>query len=92
MNKDKATEIRNEIVYQIGNTTLIKKSLNSTIKNYDFARKMLGNGPKNKGLKEYGELYVTKEVIDIFDKGRQWDEDEITIRTQRLTEEFLAIW
>ncbi|OOB78139.1 MAG: hypothetical protein BEN18_08345 [Epulopiscium sp. Nuni2H_MBin001] len=91
-NQEEAKEIRDAAVYQIGNATLLKKSLNSKIKNDEFTKKMKGSSSRSKGIKEYGELFVTKEVIDIYDKGRPWDEDEINLRTERLTEEFFKIW
>ena len=87
-----ASEIRREAVYQIGNMTLLKSRLNTAVRNYDFKRKIKGEGRK-KGIKDYAELTVTKDIIeDVFDNGLSWDESRIINRSEQLTKEFIAIW
>jgi len=73
--------------------TLLTSRLNSALRNYDFKRKVNGEGRK-KGMRHYAELFITKhDIIDPFDKGDQlWNETKIEERTQRLKEEFMEIW
>ena len=93
LGKEAAREDRNKKIYWIGNMTLLTSRLNSALRNYDFKRKVNGEGRK-KGMRHYAELFITKhDIIDPFDKGDQlWNETKIEERTQRLKEEFMEIW
>ncbi len=86
-----AEEIRSAAVYEIGNMTLLVSNLNSSIRNYEFRRKMDGEGRKA-GIKKYDYLLYTKDVTAIYDKGDIWDETRIRIRTSQLTDEILKMW
>jgi uncharacterized protein with ParB-like and HNH nuclease domain len=80
-------------IYWFGNMTLLRSRLNSALRNYDFKRKMEGEGRK-KGIKAYADLSITKEDIVIpFDNGDLlWNEDKIEGRNEKLKNEIKEIW
>lgn len=83
---------RKEKIYWLGNMTLLKSKLNTSIRNYDFERKINGEGAK-KGIKHYADLLITKEIIEEFERGDKiWNEDKIKNRTKEFTNTFLKIW
>lgn len=86
-----AEEVRAKAIYEIGNMALLVSSLNTSIRNYDFKRKMEGEGRK-KGVKDYDFLLYTKDITLLYDKGSQWDEVQIRKRTDDLTKEIIKIW
>ena len=86
-----AEDVRTRAIYEIGNMALLVSSLNTSIRNYDFKRKMEGEGRK-KGVKRYDYLLYTKDITTLFDVGTQWDESEIRKRTEAITKEIIAIW
>ena len=71
--------------------TLLKTNLNSSLRNYCFAKKITGEGRK-KGIKAYSSLNIAEEVVDVYDQGKTWNESVIRERTGRLLEEFKNIW
>ena len=71
--------------------TLLKTNLNSSLRNYCFTKKITGEGRK-KGIKAYSSLNVAKEVVDVYEDNRTWNESIIRKRTGRLFEEFKNIW
>ena len=73
--------------------TLLTSSLNSSLRNYEFERKINGDG-KKKGMKSYADLSITKDdIIKHFDEADKiWDEEKIAKRTKTLSEEILKIW
>ncbi|WP_181566347.1 HNH endonuclease family protein [Helicobacter monodelphidis] len=79
----------NEFIYQIGNMTLLKGSLNSQIKNSLWNIKLNGDGSKKNCIKKCADLSITRD--DLLDK-KEWTKDDIKERTARLTKEFLKIW
>jgi len=91
--EDEARKDRDRKIYWLGNMTLLTARLNSALKNYDFERKVLGEGRK-KGIKAYGELFITKQdIVEPFEAGiRVWDESRIEERTRNLFQEFNEIW
>jgi hypothetical protein len=88
-----ATQYRYRIIYSIGNMTLLKSSLNTALRNYEFKRKVEGEGRK-RGIKHYAELGITRlDIVAPFDLGDQiWDETKIRKRTAAITDDVLAIW
>lgn len=88
---EKAKANRQSAVYKIGNMTLLTTSLNSSLKNFEFEHKINGQG-KKKGISHYAELGIAKEIVEIHNSKKTWDEIEIENRTNKLTEEFLKIW
>jgi hypothetical protein len=92
-NVEEAKQYRNRIIYSIGNMTLLKSSLNTSLRNYEFKRKVEGENRK-RGIKHYAELGITKlDVVAPFDMGDQtWDETKIRRRGSEITNDVLAIW
>jgi len=92
MSKEEAEKDRDEKICWIGNMTLLRSSLNKSLQNLSFEKKMEGEG-KKKGIKHYAELYITKEIVDQYDKGdKKWDENKIAARTEKLEKEIEEIW
>lgn len=80
-------ENRKAQILSIGNMTLLTSSLNSAIGNLPFEAKILGNG-KYDGYKKYaGSLSVAKEIIDIYESNKAWDERNIYVRNQKIFSE-----
>lgn len=87
----KAKEIRASAIYEIGNMTLINSSLNASLRNFEFSRKINGVNRK-KGLKDYASLDVAREVVKIEESLHEWNEGIIRQRTVTLMNEFFKIW
>ena len=88
-----AKQYRYKLIYNIGNMTLLKSSLNSSLRNYDFKRKVEGEGRK-RGIKHFAELGITKlDIVAPYDAGDCfWDESKIRNRTKQITKDILNIW
>jgi hypothetical protein len=73
--------------------TLLNSSLNTSLRNYVFERKIEGEG-KKKGIRAYADLCITKDdILSIYDKGdKVWNEKKIIDRTNSLAMEILEIW
>lgn len=84
---------RNRRLYSLGNMTLLNSRLNTSLRNFNFQRKIEGEGRK-KGIRHYSELWITKkDIIDSYDNGqKEWNEKQIKIRELALTNEILEIW
>ena len=91
MDKEKAAEVRWVAIYELGNMTLLNSNLNSYLRNFEFARKVNGE-KRRKGIRDYADLDITKEIINIYEVGEAWNEVSIRKRTKKLAEEFLEIW
>jgi len=93
MSHEEAKKDRYEKVYWLGNMTLLTSSLNSSLRNHDFEKKMNGEGSK-KGIKAYAFLSITKDdIVFKFESGDTvWDESKIIARTSNLQKEILQIW
>ncbi len=92
-NSEKAKQRRVEKITSLGNMTLLSSSLNNALKNSSFKKKIEGDGEK-KGLKEYASLSITqKDIIEnVYNKGKEWNEAEITKREKALADEIIDIW
>lgn len=90
---DQAKRERYHRIYSIGNMTLLNSSLNTSIRNYDFARKINGEG-RRKGIKHYADLGITKfDILKPFEDGdNSWNEKKINDRTEALANDILKIW
>lgn len=84
----KDEEHAKDLIYQIGNMTLLKGSLNSAIKNASWKTKLNGDGSRKNSIKRCADLLITKEILD----NKVWNEECIRGRTERLTKEFFEIW
>jgi hypothetical protein len=93
MSLEDSQKDRIDKIYWIGNMSLLTSSLNISLRNYEFIKKMEGDGRK-KGIKAYDDLSITRvDIVEPFDKGDKiWDESKISKRTAALTQEVLEIW
>jgi hypothetical protein len=93
MTPEQSIRDRYSKVYFFGNMTLLTSSLNTSLRNYKFVQKMEGQG-RNKGIKNYDDLFITKnDIVDPYDAGDKiWDEIKIENRTNALADEILSIW
>jgi hypothetical protein len=91
--KELAKIERNAKIYAIGNMTLLNSSLNTAVRNYEFSRKMEGEG-KKRGIRHYADLGITRfDILDIYDNGdKVWNEKKITDRTLSLAKDIMSIW
>jgi uncharacterized protein with ParB-like and HNH nuclease domain len=86
---------RNNKICSLGNMTLLNHRLNTSLRNYLFEKKIEGDkiGRVKKGMKDYSDLSVTKEIWTDYDNGnKDWDERNINKRTKLLGNEILEIW
>lgn len=90
-NIQNATDIRELAIFELGNMTLLNSNLNSSLRNYEFSRKITGEKRK-KGIKDYADLDITKDIIKVYERGNLWNEVTIRERTNSLTAEFFEIW
>jgi hypothetical protein len=92
-NKETAKIERNSKIYQIGNMTLLNSSLNTSLRNYEFDRKIQGEGRK-KGIKDYADLSITKfDILTPYENGDKiWNEKKIIDRTESLATDIIKIW
>jgi hypothetical protein len=88
-----AESTRYEKIYNLGNMTLLTRSLNSSIKNKRFDLKINGDG-RNDGIRKLSSLFITTEdIIKPFHEGNKvWDERNIDKRTKSLFNEIISIW
>jgi Protein of unknown function (DUF1524) len=93
MTPEEAKNDRYNKIYWIGNMTLLTSSLNSSLRNYVFKKKINGDGRK-KGMKAYASLSITQDdIVSRFEKGDvAWDEYRIAERTKILSQEIEQIW
>ena len=90
---EEAKKERNSKIYSIGNMTLLNSSLNTSIRNYEFSRKIEGEARK-RGIRYYADLGITRfDILDIYDQGDQvWDEKKIIDRTANLANDIITMW
>lgn len=93
MDTEAAKQYRYKLIYSIGNMTLLKSSLNTALRNYEFQRKVEGEGRK-RGIKHYAELGISKiDIVAPYEAGDGvWNESKIRDRTQQITSDVLNIW
>lgn len=93
VDKELAKKERNTRIYSIGNMTLLNSSLNISLRNFEFERKIKGEGRK-KGIEHYADLSITKfDIIEAYKKGDViWNETKINARTESLAQDILTIW
>ncbi len=78
---------RENHLYKIGNMTLLKGKLNTSISNKAFKEKI-------EKMRPYATLKITKEdIIDVYDSGdTTWDENKIDKRTIEIMEDIKKIF
>lgn len=91
-------ENRQNHINDLGNLTLLRNSLNSSVRNMDFKTKIEGI-PKSgrqrarEGYKGNVSLKITEEIIEQYEAGRtKWNEARIDERREQLAEEILTLW
>lgn len=91
--KDAAKRERYSKIYSIGNMTLLNSSLNTSVRNYEFSRKIEGEGQK-RGIRHYADLGITRfDILDVYDSGDKiWNEKKISDRTTNLANDILSLW
>lgn len=91
--KEIAKRERYSKIYQIGNMTLLNSSLNTSLRNYEFDRKIKGEGRK-KGIKDYADLGITRfDILTPYENGDKiWNERKIIDRTESLATDIIKIW
>ncbi len=88
-----ARQLRASAIYEIGNMALLSSKLNSTIRDGSIKEKIDGKNNKLGVAALASQIHYTKEVIDkVQGNGYVWNEKTIRDRTNKLTEEFIAIW
>ncbi len=83
---------RNTMIQALGNKTLLKSSLNSSVKNAEFMTKIDGVDDRRTGYRQHTFLILTREIVDRTSKDQVWDENHIVERTTKLFNEFVKIW
>lgn len=93
VDKEIAKKERYSNIYQIGNMTLLNSSLNTSIRNYEFRRKIEGEGRK-RGIKDYADLGITKfDILKPYNDGNKiWNDKNIMDRSKMLANDILSIW
>lgn len=93
LEKEIAKRERYSKIYQIGNMTLLNSSLNTSLRNYEFERKIKGEGRK-KGIKDYADLGITRfDILAPYEFGDSvWNEKKINERTSNLATDIIKIW
>jgi hypothetical protein len=91
--KEAAKKERYSKIYSIGNMTLLNSSLNTSLRNYEFSRKIEGEGRK-RGIRDYADLGITRfDILNLYDSGdKVWNEKKISDRTTNLANDILTIW
>lgn len=81
-------EDRDLLILTFGNLAMITSGLNNTIRNYDWATKLIGKNNKP-GLKDFaGSLATIQPYLDLI----CWDEDTIFNRAEDLANKALTKW
>lgn len=77
-----------EFIYQIGNMTLLKGKLNSSLKNMCWNVKLNGDGKAKNYIRQNADLLINKELLE----KKLWNKDEIKNRTTKFINDFFKIW
>lgn len=75
--------LRDTVLHELGNLTLVTQKLNSTVKNGPWVT-------KREYFLKYDDVLITKDAINL--GSEDWDEGTIRQRTNDLTEEVLRLW
>ena len=90
-----AKNTREKAIFEIGNMTLLKGRLNTSISNAAIDIKINGNG-KKEGIKISDLKITSQDIVEYHTKaekyGGVWDERIIAERTSALMKEFMEIW
>ncbi len=95
---EKDMEKRQRYIDDLGNLTLLRNSLNCSIKNADFKTKIEGIPASDRqkakeGYKGNISLNITEEVVKRYDSGmKEWNEETIEERRNRFANEIIVLW
>lgn len=90
---ENAESYRDTFIYSLGNMTLLRSKLNSSVSNANFETKIHGVSPEKPGYDHYASLSLTRNIIDEYNDGNCiWNEKRIFDRTCSLYDEFIKIW
>lgn len=84
----KDEEEAENFIYQIGNMTLLKGKLNSSLQNMNWQTKLNGDGKAKNYISKNADLLINKELLN----KKLWDKKEITDRTEKFINDFFEIW
>ncbi|MGP1438683.1 MAG: GmrSD restriction endonuclease domain-containing protein [Treponema sp.] len=86
-------EKRESKITSVGNMTLLTSKLNKDVRNYNFKKKIEGEG-KKQGIKKYASLSITsKDIIEeVYNRDIEWNECAIAKRAEKLGNEIVEIW
>ncbi|KIR03777.1 hypothetical protein P261_02592 [Lachnospiraceae bacterium TWA4] len=94
--EERAIEIRDASIYELGNMALLSGSLNSAISDYDFSRKIEGDTTgklkKKEGIRAYAMLTSSRKVVETYDANGVWNEVEIRKRTNQFMKDIIKVW
>lgn len=91
-------EKRKAHIYDLGNMTLLRNSLNITVRNSDFKGKIEGvpadrRRKAKEGYKGNTSLDITAEIVKWYDEvSTIWDENAIDKRKNRFFNEIIELW
>lgn len=86
---DEFIQIRNKAVRSLGNCTLLTAKLNTSISNSSFEVKVNGKstGANAGGIRKYAaSLVTTKNIVDVYEKAKIWDELQIYAHEEKYFE------
>ena len=89
---------RKEVILSLGNMTILRKKLNSSISNASFFEKINGKqGAKKRieGIRDCAKFSITTEIIPNENTKKEdylWNEKTIYEREKKLGHEILTIW
>ena len=89
---DEGKQFRDGAIQSIGNKTLLTGSLNSSVKNAAFAKKISGDGEHKPGYEAHTLLLITRDIVNQARNDTVWDEKHIASRLDSLYAEFLELW
>lgn len=95
---EKDMEKRQRYIDDLGNLTLLRNSLNCSIKNADFKTKIEGIPASDRqkakeGYKGNISLNITEEIVRRYDSGmKEWNEETIEERRNRFANEIIDLW
>ncbi len=85
-------QFRNNAVQSLGNKTLLTTSLNSSVKNAGFTKKITGDGAHKPGYIGLTSLFITQDIIEGSKNDPVWDEAHIASRLDDLFKYFVELW
>ena len=89
---EEGKQLRNTAIQSLGNKTLLICSLNSSLKNENFQKKVHGDGVNRLGYEHHTSLLITQRLVENAQADPVWDEQHIASRCDNFCREFIKIW